>query len=85
MKVVATVLIALVALIHGYIVVLEMVLWTAPRTRAAFGTSAELAEQTKVLAANQGSTTASSPPAWCGAWSARSTCASASPCSSCCA
>jgi len=31
-----------------------MFLWTAPRTRAAFGMSAEAAEQSKVLAANQG-------------------------------
>lgn len=54
MSVVAAVLIALVALIHLYIVVLEMVWWTTPRGRAAFGTSAEFAEETKVLAANQG-------------------------------
>ena len=54
MSVVATVLTALVALIHVYIVVLEMVLWDTPRGRAAFGTSRELASQTKVLAANQG-------------------------------
>ena len=31
-----------------------MFLWTTPRTRAAFGMSAEQAEQTKVLAGNQG-------------------------------
>ena len=31
-----------------------MFLWQAPRTRAVFGTSAEFAAQTKVLAANQG-------------------------------
>ena len=54
MSVVATVLTALVALIHVYIVVLEMVLWDTPRGRAAFGTTPELATQTKVLAANQG-------------------------------
>lgn len=54
MLIVADVLVALVALIHVYILVLEMFLWTAPRTRAAFGVSAELAEQTKALAANQG-------------------------------
>jgi putative membrane protein len=53
-KVVADVLIGLVALIHVYILVLEMFLWTAPRTRAGFGMTAELAESTKVLAANQG-------------------------------
>ena len=54
MTAVATVLTALVALIHVYIVVLEMFLWDTPRGRAAFGTSRELATQTKVLAANQG-------------------------------
>ena len=54
MSVFAKLLIALVALEHVYFLVLEMFLWTAPRTRAAFGMSAEQAEQTKVLAANQG-------------------------------
>ena len=54
MKVVAAVLVAIVALIHVYIVVLEMFLWTKPQGRAAFGTDAEFAEATKVLAANQG-------------------------------
>ncbi len=54
MTVIATVLTALVALIHVYIVALEMFLWDTPRGRAAFGTSRELATQTKVLAANQG-------------------------------
>ena len=51
---VATVLVAVVALIHVYIVVLEMALWTTPRGRAAFGLTPEFAEQTKVLAGNQG-------------------------------
>jgi putative membrane protein len=54
MALVALVLTALVALIHVYIVILEMVWWDTPRGRAAFGTSRELAGQTKVLAANQG-------------------------------
>ena len=54
MTIIAKVLIALVALEHLYFLVLEMFLWTTPRTRAAFGMSAEQAEQTKVLAANQG-------------------------------
>ncbi|HYQ63444.1 DUF1304 domain-containing protein [Actinophytocola sp.] len=54
MSVVADVLVGLVALIHVYILVLEMFLWTAPRTRAGFGLTAEFAEETKVLAANQG-------------------------------
>src|SRR6478672_2358376 len=50
----AKILVALVALEHIYFLVLEMFLWTTPRTRAAFGMSAEQAELTKVLAANQG-------------------------------
>jgi putative membrane protein len=54
MSMIAKVLIALVALEHIYFLVLEMFLWTTPRTRAAFGMSAEQAEQTKVLAGNQG-------------------------------
>lgn len=48
------VLTALVAVIHVYIVVLEMFLWTGPRGRKAFGTTQDFANATKVLAANQG-------------------------------
>jgi putative membrane protein len=51
---VALALTGLVALIHLYIVILEMLWWDTPRGRAAFGTSRELAAQTTVLAANQG-------------------------------
>jgi putative membrane protein len=54
MSIVAKILIALIALEHLYFLVLEMFLWTKPRTRAAFGMSAEQAEQSRVLAANQG-------------------------------
>ena len=54
MSIVAKILIGLVALEHIYFLVLEMFLWTAPRTRAAFGMSEQMAEATKVLAANQG-------------------------------
>ena len=54
MTAIATVLTALVALIHVYIVVLEMALWETPRGRAAFGTTPEFAAETKTLAANQG-------------------------------
>jgi putative membrane protein len=50
----ADVLIALVALIHCYILVLEMFLWQTPRARAAFGTTAEFARESAPLAANQG-------------------------------
>src|SRR3954471_20322972 len=54
MSIIAKVLIALVAIEHIYFLVLEMFLWEKPRTRAAFGMSAEQATQSKVLAANQG-------------------------------
>lgn len=48
------ILVGLVALIHIYIVYLEMVLWDTPRGRKAFGLSPEFASASKVLAANQG-------------------------------
>lgn len=50
----ANILTGLVAAIHVYIVVLEMLLWEKPAGRRAFGTTAEFAAATKVLAANQG-------------------------------
>ena len=50
----STVLVALVALIHVYILVLEMFLWTRPYGRRVFGTTPEFAQASKVLAANQG-------------------------------
>lgn len=54
MKKVATALVAFVALEHLYILVLEMFLWTKPAGLKAFGLTPEFAEQTAVLAANQG-------------------------------
>ncbi|MES3003623.1 MAG: DUF1304 domain-containing protein [Pseudomonadota bacterium] len=51
---IATVLIALVALLHLYFLVLEMFLWTKPTGRRVFNTTPEFAEASKVLAANQG-------------------------------
>jgi uncharacterized membrane protein len=42
------------ALLHIYILVLEMFLWTTPRGRKAFKLTPAFAEQTKSLAANQG-------------------------------
>ncbi len=48
------VLVALVAIEHVYILVLEMFLWTKPAGLRAFGLTPELAEQTASLAANQG-------------------------------
>lgn len=54
MKKVANALVALVALEHVYILVLEMFLWTKPAGLRAFGLTPEFAEQTAVLAMNQG-------------------------------
>ena len=55
MTLLVIILISFVALEHLYFLVLEMFLWTKPKTMRAFGIkSKELAEETKVLAANQG-------------------------------
>jgi putative membrane protein len=51
---IANVFIGLVALIHVYILVLEMFLWDTPRGRKAFGLTPEFAAASRVLAANQG-------------------------------
>lgn len=47
-------LVALVALIHAWIMAMEMLLWETPYVRRVFGVSAEFAANTRVLAANQG-------------------------------
>ena len=48
-------LIAIVAFEHVYFLILEMFLWTKPKGIKTFGLkSKEFAEETKVLAANQG-------------------------------
>lgn len=44
----------LAAVLHVYIFVMESVTWTTPRTRAVFGTTADEAQTTKMLAFNQG-------------------------------
>jgi len=54
MRMIPTILVALVAVLHLYFLVLEMFLWTKPAGRRAFGTTPEQAEQSKVLAMNQG-------------------------------
>ncbi|GGQ69737.1 DUF1304 domain-containing protein [Couchioplanes azureus] len=54
METAATILVGLVALIHVYILVLEMFLWRTERVRATFGTTAEFAAESATLAANQG-------------------------------
>lgn len=50
----AQVLVALVALIHIYFLVLEMFLWDTDRGRKAFGTTPEFSRESATLAANQG-------------------------------
>ena len=54
MNLIASILVGLVALLHVYIMILEMFLWSGPRGRKAFGLTPEFALSTKVLAANQG-------------------------------
>ncbi|VDR29183.1 Predicted membrane protein [Raoultella terrigena] len=50
----ANILIALVAAIHLYILILEMFLWDTKTGRQAFNLSADFARDTRVMAANQG-------------------------------
>ncbi|MBM1019976.1 DUF1304 domain-containing protein [Enterobacter sp. A11] len=50
----ATVLIAVVAFIHLYILVLEMFLWNTETGHKAFNLRPDFARDTRVLAANQG-------------------------------
>ena len=54
MRTAAAVLIVVVAALHVYFLVLEMFLWRTPFGRRTFGTTAEAAESSAVLAANQG-------------------------------
>ena len=54
MAVIADVVVALIALLHVYILVLEMFLWDKPAGLRAFGQTPEAAAASKVLAANQG-------------------------------
>lgn len=48
------ILVGLVAIEHGYFLYLEMFAWTTPRVQRIFGTTAEFAQQSSTLAANQG-------------------------------
>nr|WP_154324978.1 DUF1304 domain-containing protein [Pantoea sp. 201603H] len=50
----ANILVVVVAVIHIYILVLEMFLWNTQTGRKAFNLSADFARETRVLAANQG-------------------------------
>ncbi len=50
----AAIAVGIVALIHIYILVLEMVLWEKPAGLRAFGMDEEYAAATRILGANQG-------------------------------
>jgi putative membrane protein len=54
MFILATIVVVLIALLHIYILVLEMFLWDKPMGLRAFRQTSEIAAATKVLAANQG-------------------------------
>jgi putative membrane protein len=54
MTLAADIAVAFVALLHVYILVLEMFLWDKPAGLRAFGQKLEAARASKVLAANQG-------------------------------
>ena len=54
MVAIAALLVAVVAGIHVYIVILEMFLWRTPRGLKSFGTTQAFADQSATLAANQG-------------------------------
>jgi putative membrane protein len=54
MNIVGNILVALVAALHIYFLVLEMFLWTKPRGLKTFGNTLQKAQDSAVLAANQG-------------------------------
>lgn len=54
MSAIARLFAAALAALHAYFLYVEMFLWTSPRTLEAFGMTAEFAEASRVLAANQG-------------------------------
>jgi len=54
MKIIQVFFVALVAFLHIYFMILEMFFWAKPKGLKAFGLKKEFAEQSKVLAANQG-------------------------------
>lgn len=54
MAIIAEIAVFLVAMLHGYFLILEMFLWDKPAGIKTFGHSKEKAATTKILAANQG-------------------------------
>lgn len=54
MVIIAEIFVCIVALLHGYFLILEMFLWDKPIGLKVFGHTKEKASVTKILAANQG-------------------------------
>jgi putative membrane protein len=54
MHIAANIVVGIIALIHVYIVVLEMFLWERPAGLKAFNMDKDFAAATRILAANQG-------------------------------
>ena len=54
MTIISNLVVLLVALLHGYFLILEIFLWDKPMGLKVFGHSKERAAATKVLASNQG-------------------------------
>jgi len=54
MSIFSDIVVGLIALLHIYILVLEMFLWTRPTGLRAFGHTLQMAEASRVLAANLG-------------------------------
>ncbi len=54
MSLIASIAVALIAVLHIYILVLEMFLWDKPAGMRAFGQTPQSAAATKVMAGNQG-------------------------------
>jgi putative membrane protein len=54
MRLIAQILVALIALEHVWFLILEMFLWTTPLGLRTFGQSLERARDSAILAANQG-------------------------------
>ncbi len=54
MKAIQVFFVALVAFLHIYFMILEMFFWTKPKGLKAFGLNKEFAQESKILASNQG-------------------------------
>lgn len=51
---IGNIIVGLLAVLHGYILVLEMFFWESPRSLRTFGLTPEIAKETLTLGANQG-------------------------------